>query len=212
MASTVPTCNVPRARLAAGPADPASWDAIPTLAPFRRADGSAPAEHATRVRLCQDGVALHVRFDCVDRDAWATHTRRDAPLWEEEVVEVFLAPGPEDPRSYFELEVNPLGALFDALVRNPHGDRRGMEVDTAWDCPGLLAGARIDRAGESWSAWLTVPWASLAPDDALPSVWRANFYRIERPRGGRAEFSCWSPTATEPADFHRPARFGRLVL
>jgi len=212
VASAVPTCHVPRARPAGEPADPASWHAIPELPPFRRADGSGPAEHATRLRLCQDGAALHVRFDCVDPDVWATHTRRDAPLWEEEVVEVFLAPGPEDPPSYFELEVNPLGAAFDAIVRNPHGDRRGMEVGTGWDCPGLLASATIDRPGGGWSAWLTIPWAPLVTDGPVPDVWRANFYRIERPRGGPAEFSCWSPTDTEPADFHRPARFGRLVL
>jgi Carbohydrate-binding family 9 len=205
-------CHVPCARPAGELSEPASWRAIPTLPPLERADGSGPADHATRVRVCQDGTALFARFDCTDPDVWATHTARDAALWEEEVVELFLAPGPADPRLYAEIEVNPLGTVFDALVRNPHGDRRDMEVDARWDCPDLVAGATIDRRASGWSAWLEIPWRALACLGPQDGVWRANFYRIERPRGGRAEFSCWSPTDTEPPDFHRPARFGRLVL
>ena len=210
--TAVPEHLVPRARPAGELSDPASWTAIPALPPLMRADGSGPARHPTRVRVCQDGTALFARFDCTDSDVWATHTVRDAPLWEEEVVELFLAPGPADPRIYAEIEINPLGTVFDALVRNPHGDRRDMEVDTRWDCAELVAGAAIDRQNTGWSAWLAIPWTALAPLGRPASVWRANFYRIERPRDGRAEFSCWSPTETEPPDFHRPARFGRLVL
>ncbi len=203
---------MPRAPGAGALADRATWREVPALPALLLADGRGPAEHDTRVRLFHDGATLHVRFDCTDADVWATHTRRDAPLWEEEVVELFLAPGADDPVSYFEIEVNPLGAVFDAVVRNPHGDRRGMIVDTGWDCPGLVAGAVIEPDAGAWSAWLSVPWSSVAPAGELPREWRANFYRIERPRAGRAEFSCWSPTCTEPADFHRPARFGRLLL
>jgi hypothetical protein len=59
---------------------------------------------------------------------------------------------------------------------------------------------------------LAIPWRSVAPPGDLPRMWRANFYRIERPRDGEPEFSCWSATLTDPADFHRPARFGVLEL
>ena len=64
------------------------------------------------MRLAWDERALHVRFDCADRDAWGTYRERDDPLYEEEVVEVFLAPGEADPRRYVELEVSPAGVLF----------------------------------------------------------------------------------------------------
>lgn len=199
--------GIPEFRVPHGPR--AGWESIDPLPPFRRVDGSA-VEQATVLRVWQDGEALHARFDCVDSDVWATHTERNAPLWEEEVVELFLAPGAADPIHYAEIEVNPLGAVFDALVHSPHGDRRGMTVDRAWDCHGLVAGAEPSAGG--WRAWLSIPWDALASLGPRADVWRANFYRIERPRGGRAEFSCWSPTHTDPPDFHRPARFGRLLL
>jgi hypothetical protein len=164
------------------------------------------------VRLCWDDEALHVRFDCEDRDAWGTYGKRDDPLWEEEVVEVFLAPGKEDPVRYAELEVSPLGVLFDALVHNPTSQRADMTADLSWDCPGLHWEVGRGTKREDWWAALSIPWGSVAESLEPPRLWRANFYRIERPRDGAAEFTCWSPTLTHPADFHKPARFGVLEL
>lgn len=191
-----------------------SWEEIPALPPFLLADGSGPAVQPTQLRLCWDDAALHVRFDCVDRDAWSTYTRRDDPIYEEEAVEVFLAPGEADPIDYFEFEVSPAGVLFDARIHNPTGLRPDLRADVAWDCPRLRwqAGRDAERPErQDWWAVLEIPWAGLVAG-APPRVWRANFYRIERPRDSEPEFSGWSPTLTRPADFHKPARFGRLEL
>ena len=80
-----------------------------------------------------------------------------------------------------------------------------MTVDPAWDLAGLAWSAVIGPAG--WRASLAIP---LEPEVRL---WRANLYRIDRPRDGRpAEFSAWSPTGAVPPDFHRPRRFGRLEI
>src|SRR3954471_358317 len=119
--------------------DPGSsaWDEIPSLPPFLLADGSGPALQQTRVRIAWDGAALHVRFDCEDRDAWGTFERRDDPLYEEEAVEVFLAAGTVDPVDYFEFEVSPRGVLWDGLIHNPTSRRAERVTDKSWDCPGL---------------------------------------------------------------------------
>ena len=175
----------------------------------RAEDGGAP-RWPTRVGLGFDGNRLEIDFDCTDDDPWGTLEQRDAPLWTEEVVEVFLAPGAATPREYFELEVSPLGALFDARVHSPHGDRRGMVVDPDWDCPGLEWRAAARPGG--WTATLRLPLAPLCGGAPPPRLWRINFFRIERPRPGAPEHSAWSPTGVAPADFHRPARFGRLEL
>lgn len=182
-----------------------------SLSPFVRADGRAPARWPTRVELCWDEERFSVQFHCSDDDAWGTYTERDAPLWQQEVVELFLAAGESVPARYFEFEVSPAGVLFDALVGNPHGDRIGMTVDPGWNCPGIEWGAEPTRERADWRAHLAIPWRGLDLA-AAPATLRANFYRIERPRAGEAEFSCWSPTLTSPADFHRPDRFGVLDL
>ena len=58
-----------------------------------------------------------------------------------------------------------------------------------------------------------IPWEGITEGiSPLPLLWRANFYRIERPAGSLPEFTAWSPTLVTPADFHKPARFGVLEL
>ena len=167
-------------------------------------DGSAP-RLSTAVRVGLRDGALLVRFDGRDDGFVATLTKRDDALWTEDVFEVFLSP--EDPQLvYYEFEVNPLGALFDARVESPEGRRTTMRVETSWDCPGYSA--RVRRRERLWSALVTIPLAPMKGEAAR--TWRANFYRVDR--GKTDEFTAWSPPMADPPDFHVPARFGYLVL
>jgi hypothetical protein len=188
-----------------------SWDDLQPLPPLVRSEDGAPADQATAVRVAWDDAALHVRFDCVDRHAWGTLTRRDDPIWQEEAVEVFLAPGEADPVDYFEFEVSPHGVLFDARIHNPTSLRADLRADVAWDCPGIRWEVGRGSERQDWWAVLVLPWHGLLTSPP-PPVWRANFYRVDRPEGGAAEFSAASPTLVRPADFHKPARFGALEL
>ncbi|MFY9551191.1 MAG: carbohydrate-binding family 9-like protein [Thermoanaerobaculia bacterium] len=199
MPPPVPTLDVPLL---------SPTDRLVSLPPLRLSDartGAAP-RLSTAVRVGLRGQALCVRFDARDDGVVATHTERDAPLWTGDVCEVFLAP--EEPaRVYYELEVNPLGALFDARVESPELSRATMRVETAWDCRGLSG--RVSRRPGRWSALLTIPLGSLCAGEP-PPCWRANFYRIDR--GARDEYSAWSPTFADPPDFHLPERFGILRM
>jgi cellulose/xylan binding protein with CBM9 domain len=184
-------------------------DRLVALPPVRLTDsatGAAP-RLSTSLRVGLRGDALCVRFDARDDGVVATLTERDAPLWTEDVCEVFLSP--DDPaRVYYEFEVNPLGTLFDARVESPDLSRATMRVDAGWACDGFTA--RVTRRPDRWSANLTIPLASMCRGERPPRVWRANFYRVDR--GAPDEFSAWSPTHADPPDFHTPERFGILRL
>jgi hypothetical protein len=188
------------------------WAELVPLPPFMLADGSGPALQQTAARICYDAESLYVRFDCDDREIWGTYTRRDEPIYDEEVVEVFISAGPETPTRYYELEVSPNGVLLDAMIHNPTSRRADIQIDFVWDCPGLRWWASRDDAAGRWWALLAIPWMAITTPGTPPTLWRANFYRIERPRDADPEFSCWSPTHTAPADFHKPAYFGRLEI
>jgi hypothetical protein len=194
-------------------ADPAgwAWADIPPLPPFTLADGSGPADQQTTARACYDHQALYLRFDCDDRDIWGTYAERDDPIYDEEVVELFISPGAATPTRYYEFEVSPNGVVFDAIIYNPTSARADLIVDASWN-PALRWCAARDAEARHWWAILIIPWSEIAPIGDLPATWRANFYRIERPHDSEPEFSCWSPTMTEPADFHKPAYFGVLEL
>jgi len=167
-------------------------------------DGAAP-RLSTAVRLGVRDGALLVRFDGRDRGVVATLTRRDDPLWKEDVFEVFLSPH-EPPLVYYEFEVNPLGALFDARIESPEGRRATMRVDVSWNCPNLSA--RVRRREDRWTALLKIPLAPMDGEGA--TAWRANFYRIDR--GEKDEYTSWNSTGTNPPDFHVPERFGYLTM
>ncbi len=197
-AGGLPVLDVPRLR---------PTDRLVQLEPqslVRSADGERPGL-STAVRVGVRGGDLLVRFDGRDRGVVATLTQRDAALWKEDVFEVFLSPG-QEPRIYFEFEVNPLGALFDARVESPDGRRDTMRVETSWNCAGFSA--RVRRRPDRWSAVVKIPLRRLSP--APVDSWRGNFYRIDR--GPTDEFSAWSPTGADPPDFHVPARFGFLRM
>ena len=215
MTIALPTLHVPQVTTDwnAG-ADPFHWDwaQAATLPPLLLADGSGPAQQQTVTRVCYNRQMLFVRFDCADTDIWGTYTQRDDAIYDEEVVEIFIAPGDATPVDYYEFEVSPNGVLLEVFAHNPTGDRAQMQLDFTWDCAGLQWVAQRDDAQNQWWVIYALPWASIGAPADLPTIWRANFYRIDRPRNGEAEFSCWSPTMIDPADFHRPAYFGYLTL
>ncbi|HEU4431489.1 MAG TPA: carbohydrate-binding family 9-like protein [Myxococcota bacterium] len=202
----------------------APWTRLAPI-PLAASHGRDPENRArsvqpTALRICHDGERLYVAFDCEDRDAWGTLGGRNQPIYEEEVVEAFLAPS-ADPRRYFELESSPRGAYFEAIIDNPDGARRTMRTNLDWVCEGWERAVRVHgveagRSGEGWSVEWAIPFASLGVAPPKPGErWRANVLRIDRPRGARGqggEFSAWSPTFAEPADFHVPDRFGALEL
>lgn len=174
---------------------------------LRRAADGLPSRLRTTAALYHDDRMLTAVFDGVDDGVRATHFDHDAPLYEEDVVELFLAP--EDPRVYFEVEVNPLGTTFDAKISSPDGVRATMRTDLTWNCAGMLAAVR--REPSRLAIVVRLPFVSLgrkAPADG--ETWGANLFRIDRHPERGDEFMAWRPTMKTPADFHVAAAFGTL--
>ena len=192
--------------------DPWSAPAACNPVRLRRSTDGAPPRLATSVAAWFDAEYLNVLFSGGDDHIEASHLVHDAPLYEEDVVEVFLSP--EETTRYFELEVSPRGTIFDARITSPDGERATMHVDRAWTCEGLIATVRKvteSNGASTVDTLLRIPFASLhreTPKDG--ETWRANFFRIDRHDGHGDEFSAWQPTLRNPADFHVPAAFGAL--
>ena len=164
--------------------------------------GLAPKQ-ATWFKTAWNQRELRVLFHAEDTDPWATFTQRDAPLYEEEVVEIFLDPA-GDQESYFEIEVNPLNAVCDLVLRKT---RSGYRKDFAWNCEDIQT--TVTKQPGFWTAEISIPFASFGPDlPVIGKAWRANFFRIDRPQDAPRELSAWSPTGH--ANFHIQERFGFL--
>lgn len=183
-----------------------------------------PVHGETEVRLLWDDEYLYAGFEARDADIWATLKAHDQAVCAEEALELFVDPDGGGQR-YVEIEINALNTIFD-LWYAP--DRAGnVTEDASWNVAGLLHAVtvegtlhRADDVDRGWTAELALPWSalcglglksSLPPGDG--DIWRANLYRIERPRRtGQAaeptEYTSWSPPG-EP-NFHRTGCFGKV--
>ncbi len=179
---------------------------------LKRAADGAPPRLATTLAAYYDTSKLTLVFSGADDHVVATQYAHDAPLWEEDVVEAFLAP--RDPAEYFEIEISPVGTSCDARIDSPDGIRETMRADFSWDCAGLFAGVRQQSesgGGMSLDVVMQIPFASLGAE--MPKsgdTWRANFFRIDRHDRSGDEYTAWQPTLRTPADFHVAAAFGTL--
>ena len=179
----------------------------------RATDGAAP-RLVTTVAAYHDEEFLTILFSAADDHVVATHYGHDEPLYEEDVVEAFLAP--RHKAQYFEIEVNPAGTTFDARIDSPDGVRSTMIADIGWECEGLVAAVRkmiSSRNRMTIDTLIRVPFASVgstAPEDG--HSWLANFFRVDRHPGEGDEYSAWRPTMKDPADFHVVEAFGHLIF
>ncbi len=170
--------------------------------------GGAP-RLATTAAVWRDEQCLNVLFSGDDDAVIASYFQHDEPLWQEDVVEVFVAP--EAATKYFEIEVNPLGTVFDAVIHSPDGVRETMRADLAWTCEGIFAANR--RTPHHFATILRMPFASfgiLAPKRG--DRWRGNLFRVDRHPTHGTEYSAWQPPLKTPADFHAVTAFGEWLF
>ena len=215
-APELPEYRVPRAQKAPtvdGVLDDAAWKEAQAVALRGSFDGR-PAKLRTEARLVYDDANLYVAFDVEDPDLWGTLRKRDDPIYEQEVVEVFLDAN-ADGRTYNELQVSPHNVIFDAYFP---ARRQGM--DLSWDS-GMKTAVKVrgtlDDASDKDGGWmveLQIPFARLAEVPSVPPKagdrWRFNLYRLEHHGRRDVEGQAFSPLFI--GDFHALPRFGWLVF
>ena len=173
-----------------------------------------PTRQPTRAAWVWDDGALYVAFHCVDHDIWGITDAHDQPIYDQEVVEVFLD-ADRDGHGYVEIEVSPRNAVLDLFMLWRDDVQRGL---WDWDCEGLQTAVwvdgdptRRDSQDRLWTVEMAIPWCNLVTAPNLPPAdgdeWLANLYRIDRAEQGD-EYSAWSPPLR--LNYHTPSCFGRL--
>jgi hypothetical protein len=195
----------------------AVWRNAVVLSPFFKNDGTGRERESTTVRAWYDDTALYLGWTCQDSDVQATFTARDSRFWEEEVAEFFVTP--KNLARYFELQWNPIGGVFDAIIDNDL-DERGLSKkftgDWSYTAKEMRSAVKLKGTAanstdvdEFWQVEVVIPFSDLVDVPPKPGdVWRANFYRFNRGKDKAPEGVTWSPTRLP--GFHQPSRFGFL--
>lgn len=192
--------------------DPAWAQAVPVE--LHNSFDGGPVQLRTTARLLYDDQYLYVAFDSEDPDVWGTLLKRDEPIYNEEVVEIFLD-ADANGRTYNELEVSPHNTIFDAYFPS-----RRRDMDTSWDS-GMVSAVKVngtiddpDDTDKGWTVEMRIPFARLAAVPHLPPQpndrWRFNLYRLEHLHRKQVEGQAFSPLFQ--GDFHNLPRFGWLVF
>jgi hypothetical protein len=198
------------------------WFAAPFTARFVHHTDGSTARLSTQAKLLWDDHFLYIGFVCEDPDVWATLTKRDASLWNGEVVEIICDPD-GDGLNYFELQVNPLETLLDLTLTKAYS--AGGQANLAWTL-NFTAAVWVDGTLDDstdvdakWCCEVAVPFnelAFMAPTLHFPphdgETWRILLTRYDYERTGskRVELSAWAQTNS--SSFHVPASFGSITF
>ena len=185
-----------------GQLDEPEWDHAKVVRlEYQSSDVSARPELSTPVRILWSDQFLYLGYECpYDQLSIFPDQKTDERfgLWENDVVEAFIASDPNQLQRYTEFEWAPNGESLDLKLELP-------QKDFAWTAKGESAVSVNDKE-KVWTLEARIPFSAISAEAPKPGkLWRLNLYRFDRASKAGLAFS---PTLT--TSFHTPERFGWL--
>ena len=145
---------------------PEEWAHATVIKDFKVPVSLTPVRSQTEARLLWDDECLYANFFARDLDLRGRYTQRTDPLWNEDVVELFLKPYADKP-CYYELEVNPINTVM-ALAIPDTKKRPPIKEMSQWET-GIRSAVQVmgtlnepkDR-DSFYRVLLAIPWKNLA--------------------------------------------------
>ncbi len=175
-----------------GKLDEADWERAEWTEDFVDIVGPAKPRprFRTRAKMLWDDDYLYFAVEMEEPELWATLTERDAVIFQDNDIELFIDPEGSTHR-YMELEINQLGTAWDLLLVKPYRDGERVAY-SGWDIHGLKIGrslhGTLNQPGDrdqGWTVEVAVPWRALRENHGEPVApqvgeqWRLNFSRVE---------------------------------
>ncbi|HNZ22957.1 MAG TPA: carbohydrate-binding family 9-like protein [Polyangiaceae bacterium] len=206
-----------------GKLDEEAWKKAASTGPFvdvgtGEPNASFPVQGSAR--LTWDDSFLYVAFEVQSATIVGgfPNDAKDPHLWEKDTVEIMIDPdGDGDNKDYYEIQINPQNLVFDTQYdsyNQPKDDSKGMFGNMDWSAKlksAVVVEGEMDAPdkGKGYVVEAKIPWASFSKANQSPpkpgNTWRMNFYAMKNNSG-----VAWSPILGQ-GNFHRAARFGRIV-
>jgi UDP-2,3-diacylglucosamine pyrophosphatase LpxH len=176
-----------------GNIDDPCWKKIKPLSVFAGGYGDASKLDNTEVFLAYDDSQLYIATRCTETETVkmkADCTERDGTVWQDDNLWFFFDTN-HDKTTYYQLMVNPNGAIFDRSCKLEAGT---STKDISWNGPWNVKSGR----GEGfWTLEISVPLADLG--SLKPKIWGFNVRRLQT----RLDDACvWSlPFEHNPTTF-----------
>ena len=198
-AFTMPAVRADRAPSIDGVVAEAEWAAAPRVTDFIQfqPNRGVPAEWRTVARVLYDDGHLYVAFEAEDTEPlMAQMTQRDAQLWNDDSVQIFIDSF-HDRRSGYFFMTNVLGTQVDGRISEDGGSN-----DNTWDAPWAAA---AQRTPYGYSVEVSIPFSAIKYVAGPDTTWGINLARTRR---RSLERSYWAG----PVDhWGRMSQAGQLV-
>lgn len=220
-----------------GDINTSQWNAVPWTEEFRDIEGeNRPVKPAyqTRAKMMWDDKFLYIAAEMVEPHIWATFKNRDAVIYYDNDIEVFIDVSQQG-HHYYEFEFNAFGTEWDLLLTQPYF--RGGTFFNGWDLKGMKTAVKLygtvnnpKDTDQKWTIEIAMPIHKLiSVQYGKSSVkageqWRINFSRVQwmkhhvannmyKKDAGKEGFGSednwvWCPTGV--IDMHRPERWGYM--
>src|SRR6516162_1232644 len=150
-----------------GRLDDAAWRNAPWTGVFVDIEGASKPRprYRTRVKMLWDDEYFYVGAELEEPHVWATLTKHDSIIFNDNDFEVFIDPN-GDNHEYYEFEINALNTTWDLLLPRPYKD--GGKAVNSWEIPGLKTAVHVNGTlndpadtDKGWSVELAFPWKVL---------------------------------------------------
>ena len=173
------------------------------------------AKQKTHARLLWDDTNLYVAYEVEDSDIVAQFTERDAWVYRDDTVELFLNVVPSQIAGSYGIEVNVRGVMMDYFCSDAKYYIKGYQTE------GVKIGIQIDGTlnkrddkDRGWTVEMAIPWKNFADMAKVPqagTVYTANLNRWDGVEPNR-RLSVWADSKLSWPHPHAPAQFGDLVF
>ncbi|MBS1669607.1 MAG: carbohydrate-binding family 9-like protein [Bacteroidetes bacterium] len=188
-----------------------------------------------RCKMIWDDTYLYVYVEIKEANLWATLTKHDTEVFQDNAFEMFICPNGNN-FNYVEFQINGFGTVWDLYLPKPY--RNGGKGLTNWDIKGLKKAVRLNGSinnpndvDTGWSIELAIPLNAVIMNREKPpkvgSIWRMNFssvqwgldidngkyFRCMDKLTGQPlppHYSVWSPHGI--IDLHYPERWGYVLF
>jgi hypothetical protein len=190
--------------------------AVEFIFPWNQQTGAKQKTHA---RLLWDDTNLYVAYEVEDTDIVAQFTDRDAWVYRDDTVELFLNVRPAQLAGYYGIELNVRGAMMDYICAwtadvqsyirrfQMEGIKTGIQIDGTLNKP--------DDKDRGWTVEMAIPWDNFSDMAKVPpqagTVFTANLNRWDGVEPNR-RLSVWADSKLSWPHPHAPAQFGDLVF
>ena len=184
------------------------WNAIPVM-PIDNLLWTDSIDITAQAQLCWDADYLYVRLEAWEKEIRMEETGALAEVCEDSCLEFFVQPTARE--EYFNLEINPNGAIYFGYGRNLPSLVRLIVQDAR-----ELLDIRVEFTAGGWVLTYRLPFAFIrrffpefAPEKG--DEVRANFYKCGD-ETVKPHYLAWNPVPVEPYTFHIPEGFGCLIF